>query len=309
MENTLQNLAKVFVVKNRTVDKQIFCFTGRSFFKVILFSTLLFFFIFSSTFAQTVDSSLITEEITHTYVMVLIIIISVSFIAFVIIILLSKTYLFKKWTEKNKRKPSLVLNDLDVLGLKRIKKRGEFTKLKGVYKDKNVKISRFEQKNVIHGVGIIISAPFYDSYPLPKPKFIKSIFLPRSKLYFCLRKKRAGIKWSNFENTFKIRSKIAAEVLSEKNKLSLGLLFNKGYFGYVLNTSLTVETLYSEKSAGKKEGRVVFRLPINIVKDVDSLKIAMDIVVEIAEKIDKTAKDYKFSPNHSSIGEIKEDIR
>ena len=87
-----------------------------------------------------------------------------------------------------------------------------------------------------------------------------------------------------------MRSKIAAKILSEKTKLNLESLFHKGYFNYIVNTNLTVETLYSEKFAGKKEGRVVFKLPINIVKDVNSLRMAMDIVVEIAKRMDKTTK-------------------
>lgn len=251
---------------------------------------------------------LLTEEIVHTYIMILIIIAPVFFIASIIIIILSKTSLFKKWTEKNKKKPSLSLDDLNILGLERIKKKGEFTRIEGIYNDKNIKISRFEQKNVMYGVGIIISASFYDAHPLSKPKFIKSVFMPRSKLYFCLRKRRIGAKWSSFESTFRIRSKIAAKILSEKNKLNLESLFHKGYFDYVVNASLTAETLYSEKLAGKKEGRVVFRLPINITKDIDSLKTAIDIVAEVAKKMDKTEKNYRFIPDSDLFKEIKEDI-
>ena len=58
----------------------------------------------------------------------------------------------------------------------------------------------------------------------------------------------------------------------------------------------------------KKEGKVVFRLPIDIVQDIDSLKMAMDVVVDVAKKIDKTAS-CKFTPNPSIVDEIKENIR
>lgn len=160
----------------------------------------------------------------------------------------------------------------------------------------------------MYGVAISISSPFYDSYPLLKPKFIKSIFVSRSKLYFRLRKKRIGTKWNNFEDTFKMHSKIATEILSEEDRSNLEYLFRKGYFNYVVNTSLIAETLYREKFAGKREGRVVFTLPIDIVQDVDSLRMAMDVAAQVAKKMDKTVKNYKFLPNRSIIKETKKSV-
>lgn len=249
--------------------------------------------------------SLLIEEIAHTYAMILIIVISVAFIASIIIIFLSKTSLFKKWTEKNKGKSSLTLSTLGVLGLKRIKKKGEFTRLEGVYHGKEIKISRFQQRSGMYEIGIAISVSFCDRSLLPRSKFAKFIFVPRS--YFRLYKKRAGIKWSNFENTFKISSKID-QVLNKKTRSDIETLFHKGYFSYVVNTNLTVWASHCDKrSIGKKEGKVVFKLPIDIVKDVDSLKMAMDIVTEIAKKMDKMAS-HKFISNPSIIDEIKENI-
>lgn len=92
-------------------------------------------------------------------------------------------------------------------------------------------------------------------------------------------------KWSSFKNSFGIFKKIKLD-LNEKTKLNLQYLFCKEYFVFAV-TALKVWAPNSKKSMLIHKGEVTFQLPKNIVEDIDSLKIAMDIVVDIAKQMDE----------------------
>lgn len=75
-------------------------------------------------------SLLLTEEISYACIMILIIVIFTVSIAGMVIIILSKTSLFKKWAKKGKGKSLLTLDTLDVLGLRKVKRKENLQSLK-----------------------------------------------------------------------------------------------------------------------------------------------------------------------------------
>jgi len=196
----------------------------------------------------------------------------------IIIIYFSKTSSFKKWTAENRRNP--MLDTAKALGFEYFKKDCHII-IKGIHKGKNIKISRFIKNQNELFVSIRISTTFRD---FSKPRLFSAILF-----YFCLKINGLIKKWNGFENTFKISQKINL-ALSEKTKSNLEYLFQNGYFNFFTRLKIQPPTKalpFTKNFTERFKGYIVFELPVNIFKDINSLKIAMDIVADVAKQMDE----------------------
>jgi len=157
-------------------------------------------------------------------------------------------------------------------------------KLEGTYKGK--KITVYYEKGMIFRDYEINTIFKIKTYFFNASEFLKSkpqtFPVPCFSLY---KKSEFSKKWSSFKNSFGIFKKINLD-LNEKTKLNLQHLFCKEYFIYAV-TTLKIWAPNSKKSMPIHRGEVIFQLPKNIIEDINSLKIAMDIVVDMAKQMDR----------------------
>ena len=156
--------------------------------------------------------------------------------------------------------------------------------LKGVYDDKEVliKFYLFNRYAVPeNSLTIDIEASFYDAseqVSIPKLYFV----LKQKESFFGL-KRKSNINSNDFEDSFNIKSR---NNLSFDNKIEQKLkvlLKNKCFNAY---TKLKVQS--PSKSYIQDRGKIIFeKLNCKVAKDLDSFKIAMDIVADIAKQMDE----------------------
>jgi len=202
----------------------------------------------------------------------------VGFFMFITLI----TFLAGVWHNKkvNYHKELMINNIIHATNFKKDK----WGNLKGVYNNKEVliKFCLFNRYTVIeNSLTIDIEGNFYDAS--------KQVSIP--KLYFVLKqresffglKKKLNINPNNLENSFNIKSKNSLS-LNNKTKQKLELLLKDKYFNAY--TKLKVQS--PSKNYIQNKGKVVFeKLNCKVAKKSDSLKIAMDIVVDVAKQMDE----------------------
>lgn len=202
----------------------------------------------------------------------------VGFIMFLAIIM----FLFGVWHSKKEDycKELMINNIIRTINFKKDK----WGNLKGVYNNKEIliKFYLFNRYAVPeNSLTIDIEASFHDA---SEQKFIpKSYFILKQKESFFGLKQKSNINSNNFENSFSIRNK---NDLLFNNKIKQKfefLLKNKCFNDF---TVLKVQS--PSESHIQDRGKVIFeKLNCKVVKDLDSLKIAMDIVVDIAKQMDE----------------------
>lgn len=140
-------------------------------------------------------------------------------------------------------------------------------------------------KTIYRGKDIIASLVNYRSVRIVA--YFSDLSMPKTTLlpgpYFSLTIKNLNTKISSFESVLKKKNDIDFRVRKE-NKNGLKRLFDKDYLR--VYSSLTIWP--PRKILGiKDKGVVSFILPKNILKDTDSLKIAMDVVIDVAKQMDE----------------------
>ncbi len=203
-----------------------------------------------------------------------------SFFIFIAIIWFLTGRLRSKRTEN--RKQSIINNIIHITEFKEDK----YGNLKGVYNNKEmlIEIYPFDAYAMAGSSFIInIETNFYDTSEqtlIPKSYFILNKKEPRFSL--------GGKLKASSDDLFNIKNKISLAFDSKiKQKVEI-LLRNKCFNTY---TKLKVQA--PSKNYIQNRGKVVFeKLNSEVVKDPDSLKMAMDIVVDVAKQMDemKTAK-------------------
>lgn len=198
-----------------------------------------------------------------------------SFFIFVAIIWFLAGRSRSKKTESCKK--SIINNIIRITKFKKDK----YGNLKGVYNNKEIliKIHLFDAYFMIEGTFIInIETDFYD--------MSERTFIPKS--YFVLNKKEprfslGGKLNSDPNNLFNIKNGIDLSFEDKIKQKSEFLLRNKCFNTY---TKLKVQA--PSKSYLQNKGKVIFeKLNSKVAKDPDSLKIAMDIVVDVAKQMDE----------------------
>ncbi|MCK5123232.1 MAG: hypothetical protein KAQ87_03745 [Candidatus Pacebacteria bacterium] len=199
-----------------------------------------------------------------------------SFFIFIAMVWFLAGRLRSKRTENCKE--SMINNIIHITKFKKDK----YGNLKGVYNNREIliKIYPFDAYAMIESSFIInVETNFSDMSEqtlIPKSYFILNKKEPRFSL--------GGKLNTDSNNLFNIKNKIN---LSSENKIkqkSEILLRNKCFNTY---TKLKVQA--PSKKYIQNRGKVIFeKLNSEIIKDPDSLKIAMDIVVDIAKQMDET---------------------
>lgn len=160
-------------------------------------------------------------------------------------------------------------------------KKDKYENLKGVYSNKEmlIKIYPFDAYAMIESSFIInIETNFYDTS--------KQTLIPKS--YFTLSKKEPHFSFggklnADSSNLFNIKNIINLSFENKIKQKSEILLRNKCFNTY---TKLKIQA--PSKSHIQDRGRVVFeKLNSKVVKNSDSLKIAMDVVVDLAKQMDE----------------------
>lgn len=201
----------------------------------------------------------------------------IYFISGTIFFLVVSAITGKKYRANEKKVLQKISNDFSF-------QKNKTGKLKGIYKGKEAVIY-YENDGMFkiynNNTVLRIKTYFFNA-----SKFLKSkpqtFPAPCFSLY---KKSEFSKKWNGFKNSFGIFKKIDLD-LSEKTKLNLQDLFCKGYFSYAV-ASLKIWAPNSKKSMLMHKGEVVLQLPKNIAEDSSSLKIAMDIVVNVAKQMDE----------------------
>ena len=182
---------------------------------------------------------------------------------------------------RNKRTESCKESIIDsIIHITKFKK-DKYGNLKGIYNNKEIliKIYLFDAYFMLEGSFIInIETSFYDKS--------EQLLMPKS--YFVLKKKEprfslGGKLNADPNNFFDVKNRINFLFDNKIKQKSEILLRNKCFNTY---TKLKIQA--PSKSYIQNKGKVVFeKLNCKVAKDSDSLKIAMDIVVDIAKQMDE----------------------
>jgi len=163
-------------------------------------------------------------------------------------------------------------------------KKDKWGNLKGIYNNKEVliKFCLFNRYVVPeNSLTIDIEASFYDTserMSIPKLYFV----LKQKESFFGL-KRKSNINSNDLEDSFNIKNKNNL-ALNNKIEQKLEFLLKNNCF----NTYTKLKVQAPSKNHIQDRGRVVFeKLNSKVVKNSDSLKIAMNIVVDMAKQMDE----------------------
>ena len=126
------------------------------------------------------------------------------------------------------------------------------------------------RKNYVTRIEIGISNDAFKPKLIPKP------------LFELKRKGADNTKWIYFENSFDIKNKFGLH-LSSKTKSKLENLFVGGYF----RGPTGLKIFPPDRAVLPQRVKIVFDLLPKIMQDEDSLKIAMEVVTDVAEQMDE----------------------
>ncbi|MEA2098046.1 MAG: hypothetical protein U9P70_03160 [Patescibacteria group bacterium] len=162
--------------------------------------------------------------------------------------------------------------------------KNKYGNLKGIYNNKKILI-KFYLFDIYampeNSFTINIETNFYDA---SKQAFVpKTYFILKQKESFFNLKKKSNVNSNDFENSFNVNNKYNLS-FDNKIKQKLEILLKNKYFNAY--TKLKVQS--PSKSHVQNRGKVVFeKINSKISKNSDSLKMAMDIVVDIAKQMDE----------------------